>query len=659
MRLCRCDCVGPGKGERKVTRFLTLIFRSWVWALASLAILLPLSASAQTKTTAANLTATDLEPWLDGFMVGALRANEVQGAAVAVVKDGKVLVQKGYGFADAAKRIPVDPENTLFRPGSISKLFVWTSIMQLVEQGKIDLDADINTYLDFKIAGMGGAKITVRHLMTHRAGFEEVGKSAIFNDPALLRPLGSTLKSYVPRRIFAPGSTAAYSNYGASLAGYILQRVSGMPFEAYVERNIFTPLGIVKSTFRQPLPRALQPFMSKGYDVAGGDAQPFELLNDGPAGALSASTADMVRFMIAHLNAERATDSKLLKPETARLMHRSVIKNFPELNGMALGFYENNVNGRKVIAHGGDLNWFHSDLLLFIDDGIGIYISMNSAGNGALDIRSRILQEFADRYVPTTALKSTVDESTAALHLKQVAGAYVATRRLESSFGRLGNLLAELSISSGDGGALVLSGFGKPMRFREIRPFLWQEVDGNERLSVKMKDGRPVSMAVNAVSPIMEFSPVGFMHSASVILPVILASVMILAITILSWPLGAVAKRWYGIAPAQSADQRRLFNVRQLASLGLMVSIIVWVALIIPRMSGFSEADNTQILITQAVSMLCVSIAVVCMLLVGRDLFKVKKTVLKTAGTVVWLTAIIALIWFYYSFNLLKFGTGL
>jgi CubicO group peptidase (beta-lactamase class C family) len=642
-----------------MTRFWTSIFNGWVWAFASLALLLPLGASAQTKTTTADLTAADLEPWLDGFMASALRANQVQGAVVAVVKDGKVLTQKGYGFADAAKRIPIDPENTLFRPASISKLFVWTSIMQLVEQGKIDLDADINTYLDFKIVGMGGAKITVRHLMTHRAGFEELGKSGSFNDAALLQPLGTKLKSYAPRRIFAPGSTPAYSNYGASLAGYIVQRVSGMPFETYVERNIFAPLGMVKSTFRQPLPGALQPYMSNGYDVTGGAAQPFELMNEGPAGALSASTADIVRFMIAHLNAERATENILLKPETARLMHRSIIKNFPDLNGMALGFYENNVNGHKVIAHGGDLKLFHSDLSLFIDDGIGIYISKNSAGTQALDIRTRLLQEFADRYMPSAALKSTVDEATAALHLKQVTGAYVTTRRLESSFGRLGNLLSEVSISSDDNSVLVLSGFGKPIRFREIRPFLWQEIDGNERLSVKMKDGRPVLMAVNAVSPIMEFSPVGFMQSASVILPVILASVAILVMTVLSWPFSVLAKRWYGVSPAQSADQRRSFRLRQLASLSLMVSITVWVALIIPRMSGFSEADDTQILITQAVSVLSVLIAVVCMFLVARDLFKVKKTVLKTAGTVVWLTSIIALIWFYFSFNLLKFGTGL
>jgi CubicO group peptidase (beta-lactamase class C family) len=640
-------------------RFWTSIFRGTVWVLASVALLFAVAASAQTKTTETDLTAADLEPWLDGFMASALRANKVQGAVVAVVKDGKVLTQKGYGFADAAKQIPVDPENTLFRPASISKLFVWTSIMQLVEQGKIDLDADINTYLDFEIAGMGGAKITVRHLMTHRAGFEELGKTGSFNDPALLQPLGAKLKSYAPRRIFAPGSTPAYSNYGAMLAGYIVQRVSGMPFEAYVERNIFTPLGMEKSTFRQPLPDALQPFMSNGYVVTGGDAQPFELMNEGPAGALTASTADIVRFMIAHLNAERATENILLKPETARLMHRSIIKNFPDLNGMALGFYESNVNGYKVIAHGGDVKLFHSDLWLFIDDGIGIYISKNSAGTEALDIRSRLLQEFADRYMPAAALKSTVDEATAALHLKQVTGAYVISRRLESSFGRLGNLLTEVSISSDDGGVLVLSGFGKPIRFREIRPFLWQEVDGSERLSVKMKDDRPVSMAVNGVSPIMEFSPVGFMHSASVILPVILASVVILAITILSWPFSAIAKRWYGVAPAQSADQRRLFNVRQLASLSLVVSIIVWMALIIPRMSGFSEADNMQILITQAVSVLCVLIAVVCMFLVARDLFKVKKTALKTAGTVLWLIACIALIWFYFSFNLLKFGAGL
>jgi CubicO group peptidase (beta-lactamase class C family) len=644
-------------GFRHQILHFIVISKILICALALVMLLAPITASAQQKASAPNLTAADLEPWLNGFMTNALRVNEVQGAVVAVVKDGKIIVQKGYGYADAANRIPVDPVNTMFRPASISKLFVWTSVMQLVEQGKIDLDADINTYLDFKIAGMGGKKITVRHLMTHRAGFEDIGKVGYLSDAASLKPLGSFLKDYVPKRIFVPGSTPAYSNYGTALAGYIVQRVSGMPFETYVERNIFTQLGMTHSTFRQPLPRALQSFMSKGYQVTGGEPQPFELMNDAPAGALSASSADMVKFMVAHLEAERASGGKLLKPETARLMHRSVIKSFPRLNGMALGFAENNINGHKVIGHGGDLNLFHSNLSLFIDDDIGIYISMNNAGNGGMDVRSKLLAKFADRYMPAKLDETVIDKATAKLHLQQIVGAYISTRRLESSSGRLANLLGEVSLSADDQGILVFTGFGRIMRFQEIRPYLWRQVDGKEMLSVKMNGTRPLSMSFDLVSPDMEFTPVPFMASASAILPALFASIAILMISLLSWPLGFFANRLYGVARNQKANERHLFLTRQVASICLIVGGISWVILLAKGLSsGLTDADNTHILFTQASSIICVLIAGTCIFVVARGLFKTKQSRLTAFGTAIWLAASVFVIWFYYSFNFLKIG---
>ena len=173
-------------------------------------------------TSADRLTAPDLEAWLDGFMPYALEKNDVAGAVVVVVKDGKVLLEKGYGYADLAKRTPVDPERTLFRPGSVSKLFTWTAVMQLVEQGKIDLDQDVNTYLDFKIPPYQGKPVTMRNIMTHTAGFEEAIRGLIATDPKGIQPLGDTLKHWVPARVYAPGSTSAYSNYATAVAGYIV-----------------------------------------------------------------------------------------------------------------------------------------------------------------------------------------------------------------------------------------------------------------------------------------------------------------------------------------------------------------------------------------------------------------------------------------------------
>src|SRR3954469_2174889 len=184
------------------------------------------------------LTAQDVNAWLDGFMSYSLAKDDIAGAVVVVVKDGQILTQKGYGYADVAAHKPVDPAKTLFRPGSVSKLFTWTAVMQLVEQGKLDLDKDVNTYLDFKIPPAFGKPITLRNAMTHTPGFEEVGRNLFSPDTVKVEPFETFLKAWIPGRIYPPGQVPAYSNYATTRAGYIVQRVSGEPFDDYIERHI-------------------------------------------------------------------------------------------------------------------------------------------------------------------------------------------------------------------------------------------------------------------------------------------------------------------------------------------------------------------------------------------------------------------------------------
>src|SRR4029078_12864963 len=179
------------------------------------------------------LSATDVNAWLDGFMPYAIARGDIPGAVVVVVKDGQVLTERGFGYANVAKKTKVDPKATLFRPGSISKLFTWTALMQQVEQGKVDLNADVNQYIDFKILPYKGKPVTVLNLMTHTPGFEEAVRHLITLGPKEV-PFDTLLKDWGPTRIYAPGTTPAYSNYGASLAGYIVQRTSGEPFNAYL-----------------------------------------------------------------------------------------------------------------------------------------------------------------------------------------------------------------------------------------------------------------------------------------------------------------------------------------------------------------------------------------------------------------------------------------
>jgi len=544
-------------------------------ALCAGAFLQPAQAAPE---TAHDLNATDAEAWLDGLMPSALNMAHVPGAVVVLVKDGKPLVQKGYGYADWDKRTPVDAERTLFRPGSVSKLFTWTAVMQLVEQGKLDLDADLNKYIDFKIpAGKGGTALTLRHVMTHTTGFEEVARDLLTYDTAA-PDLGGVLKRYIPPYVYEPGTTPGYSNYATSLAGYIVQRISGQPFDDYIEQHIFKPLGMKDATFRQPLPKALEPQMSRGYKSSDDKPLGFEVISMPPAGSLSATGADMGRFMLAYLQQGKLGDAQILKPETVQLMHTKLTKPLPDLLGIGLGFYQQDVNGHRVVGHGGDTVLFHTDLLLFPDDGVGIYISVNSPGDGAGHgqgkwLRDRVFDSFADRYLPDQrpAAKPQVDEATAKQHAQQLAGAYRNTRREDSTFLSLLQMVSPLRVQALEDGRVAIDLAGSRSVFREIKPYYWEEDHGKRRLQAVVDgNGKVVHWGLEPYVFAFIFEPVPAMAGTTALVLFCAALVSVL-LTVLLWPVAAVLRRRYGIAakPPKPVSWVRMASVLSLVALGL------------------------------------------------------------------------------------------
>lgn len=547
------------------------------------------------------LTRESVEPWLDGFMPYALATGDVAGAVVVVVKDGATLLQKGYGYADVATRKPVDPETTLFRPGSVSKLTTWTAVMQLVEQGKLDLDADVNSYLDFKIPDRDGQPITLRHILTHTPGFEERAKDLIIPEGRPFAPLGEYLKQWVPTRIFAPGTTPAYSNYATSLAGYIVSRVSGLSYDDYVEQHILTPLGMEYATFRQPLPERLRPFMSSGYSRASeGEAKPFEVVVSAPAGSQSASGAAMARFMIAHLQKGAFGEARILEAETAEQMHTTALTVLPRVHRMVLGFYEQNRNGRRIISHAGDTNWFHSDLYLFIDDGVGLFISLNSGGKegAAGKIRKALFEQFADRYLPGPTFDGKVDPQTAAEHAQMISGVYQVSRRLETNFLRLLGLASPVKVFPNEDGTISVSlatnVAGMPIKWREVEPFVWRDVDGKSLLSAQVVDGRVARFAFEWVSPFMVFEPVPASISPAWITPAIFVGLTALLLTTLAWPISALARRHYGVPYGLGGRDATAHRFIRIAATAVLVMFIAWgvmVALIAGDQLASSIAD--------------------------------------------------------------------
>ena len=524
-------------------------------------------------------TRQDVEAWLDGYLPYALDNGDIAGAVVVVVKDGQVLLQKGYGYSDVEKRTPVDPADTLFRPGSVSKLFTWTAVMQLVEQGKLDLDADVNKYIDFKIPERDGKPMTLRQIMTHTTGLEEQIRGLITSRKEEIVPLEQALKRWVPERIHVPGATPAYSNYATALAGYIVQRVSGEPFDAYIARHIFQPLGMANSSFSQPLQPALLAKMSKGYTKASdGKAKDYEFISLAPAGSLASTGADMGRFMLAHLGDGAYGNARILNAETAQKMHSTGQKSIGPLNRMMLGFYETTINGHRAIAHGGDTMYFHSDLELFLDDGIGIFVSMNSSGrDGATGvIRGNLVRGFADRYLPGPKTRAPAfDAAQAKLHAEQMVGHYDSSRRPQSNLLSLVNLLGQVKVVANEDGTLsvpmAMGANGVPKKWREIAPYVWQDVDGSDRMAADVVDGKVIRFTMEPYAAIMVFERLSTWRALS--LPLLVASLTVLLLTVIAWPVSALVRRRYGVSYGLSGTDARAHRLVRLTALAVLLSV--------------------------------------------------------------------------------------
>ncbi|MFC4527141.1 beta-lactamase family protein [Dyella halodurans] len=532
------------------------------------------------------ITSEDLSSFFDGLVPFALERGDVAGGVISVVKDGKVIFARGYGYANLKTRQAPSPETTLFRPGSTSKLFTWTAVMQLVEQGKLDLDADINQYLDFKIPPRDGKPITLRNIMTHTPGFEDTARDLLPASTDSVN-LEKYLKSHLPERIFAPGTIVAYSNYGCGLAGYIVQRISGERFEDYVQKHIFDPLQMAHSSFEQPLPPHLASLLSNGYKSASdGKPHPFEPVDPAPAGALSSSATDMANFMIAHLQQGRFGDTRILQQKTAELMHSPQHTAAEGLGGFALGFYHEDSHGQRIIGHAGDTEVFHSDLHLMLDANVGVFMSFNSAGNegGAHVIRKAVFQSFLDRYFPYSAPKEET-LATAKADAERVSGYYESSRRNDSALKPL-YLFGQSSVTAQPDGTIVVSVWnnyaGKPLYWREVGPSTWRQVNGDAHLKfVNDADGNIAYWATDVEVPVFVFQRVSGARSMGSVSLWAGLSCFLLVVALLSWGVGAWVRRHYRRPLALDASQRRSRLLSRLGVLALFVVLVGWMGLLV------------------------------------------------------------------------------
>lgn len=615
------------------------------------------------------LERSDVDAWLDGLLPAALESSGIAGGVVTVVHDGEILTTRGYGNADTGttggEPVPVDAERTLFRPGSVSKLFTATAAMQLVESGDVDLDTDIAEYLDFDVPRSFDGPITLRHLLTHTAGFEE-RLDGLIGSGDVSPVLRDELAQDPPEQVYEPGTVPAYSNYGNSLVGYIVEHVSGVPFEEYVQRNILTPAGMTSSTFEQPLPEALRDRMSQGYPTSADAPGPFEIVGTPPAGALTASAPDMARFMLAQLG-EPGTGS-ILEPGTLDLMHAPALDegslgNLASGPRMTLGFFDESRNGRWILGHGGDTNYFHSHLQIYPEERTGIFVSVNSTGSSGLvtlELRDAVLHGFTDRYFPAESdpVPGAVDEATAQDHAAVAEGSYVSARGMQSTFLASMDAFSTTQITAREDGRLLITPgplSDSPALYEEIEPFVWREVGGQRVIAARVADGAVEAIGIEGAFTLLPAQPE---RAPGVALPVLGVSALILLVTAVAWPVGAVVRRVRRRSLPEGTARLRLERtgrvvriLTKVAAASTVLALAGWTITVLSVMSlqDVPSASLRQLQVVQGIGALGLVPAALQVVTGVRN----RHGWARILGSVLILLALAGAAWFAFEFRLL------
>jgi CubicO group peptidase (beta-lactamase class C family) len=455
----------------------------------------------------------ELEAFVDDVMAERI-GTTTPGATVAIVNGDAPILTKGYGTADVDADVPVRADETVFRVGSVGKLVTYTAVIQGVEQGVLDLDTDVNTYLDdsrVTVPDTYADPVTLRHLGTHTAGFESTLDPGIVADPDALDSLETLLTSQQPSRIRPPGELVGYSNYGAALTGYIVAEAHDTTFEEHVQAEIFEPLGMTHSTFAQPVP-ADQPGDLAAPHVRDGDsflAADDVYLNMRPAGSLSATATDMAAFMRAHLGDGAVDETRILDAETVETMHSRHHVRHPAVTNWRYGFHEYGNPDANLIGHSGATVNFTSYLLLAPDSDIGIFVAYNSnPSERPKAVVDEIVAEYELQPAPTTPTPTSRPGGQE--RAETVAGEYSLTYLPQSGPLQVVDLLEHLTVESAANGRLRTTTLdGDAQQWVETDPYVYEEIGGHGVLAFEVTDGDVDVLNMNS-EPTGVYQPVPF-----------------------------------------------------------------------------------------------------------------------------------------------------
>jgi len=548
----------------------------------------PLSAQEPLPPTVAEpTTAPDHSPYLDGLVEALMNEHQLPGLMVAVTDHDVDRLIRGYGLASADGARPVDPNETLFRIGSVSKTFTWTAVMMLVDRGQLDLDRNVNDYLRaFKIEDAFDAPITMNDLMAHRAGFEDTLR--VFqpddDDP---RTLGETLAQSQPARVFPPGARTSYSNWGSALAAHIVEAIDGRPFIEFLDQEILAPLQMTSTTLVQPaqLEEDWMTRLAQGLRRSAGVFEPGDPMQIGPfapAGGIAASASDMGRWMRFHLNGGELDGVRLLSAETHARMLTRHFDDRPGAPGLAHGFQNYALHGTEVFGHGGSTGNFQS-LMLFVPElGFGVFASQNSGSGGyqTVNLLTRLLIE---REIEARGGSLAVELNPAESSLGDYAGSYRNNRRSHHTLTAAFNIEPTATVQAAEDGSLITRINGNTDRFYPMSEPEDTFVNSLGQHIHFQRDDRGRIVALNDSSGVHSHERVSTRGMPWAILVPVLLVIGLTATTLLGfW------KRW-GQRRESTAAGRRAARRALIAAIG--VSIYFALALVaLVAISGINAA---------------------------------------------------------------------
>ena len=599
----------------------------------------------------------DLEAFFDGVLNVQLESKHIAGAVVAVVVGDKVVLSKGYGYADVEARRKVDPAKTMFRVASISKLFTWTAVMQLIEEGKVDLDTDVNQYLkDVKIPATFQQPITLRHLMTHTPGFEDYVIGLFAHKAEEVRPLEEILKAQMPVRVWPPGIVPSYSNHGTAIAANVVACVSGMPWDDYVEQKILKPLGMEHTLVRQPTADKLPADMSKGYKWEHGKfvAQDFEYIPAAPAGCISTTAGDAARFMLAHLHHGQLGEGRILKPETAKQMREPLYRPDPKTSAMCYGFMGDERHGQQFVGHGGDTLWFHSLLEMTRDRQVGLFVSYNTETAGGQ--REALFEAFLKRYFPEPDLPRVKAAGDVHERTQRLAGEYGMTRYSHSTVAKLAALMSVCRVKVNKDDTLTVTVGAEPRQFVEVEPFVFRELEGSRKIVFQEDKAGKIAYLYFANAPFMSAVHREWYELSTVHGGLVLGCVALFLSAFFFWPALA-----FTIRGLESPHINRTRFSGLLSCLAWLLSVAclafgigLAIALRDPEeiAFGLTPVLKTVLVVPQFCAGLAALVVLGCLIAwkerYWRFTGRVHYTLVALAG--------VGFIWFLYYWNLLAFG---